>query len=698
MTSYSFAAGFDAAIDVAAGTAEVFAPSLTALSGGRSALAWTDDQNAGIWLRLFDADGAPEGPAIPVTSTGQEANRPSVAELEGGNIVVTFTALDTATRASRRGQEFAPDGTPVGPQFLVAAAGTTSVSPQTTALSGGGFVTVFDALGVDGDAFAVVAQITKADRTPLGDTFQVNQTTGSFQSAGVTAELDDGGFVVTWRSRDVDGSFYAVMMRSYDADGTARGNEVRVNQYSDRSQTLPDIAVLADGRYVITWQSDGQDGSDDGIYGRIYAANGTAQGGEFRINTTTALDQSQSFVSATPDGGFVVGWYNQLSSDRSDIRLRQFDSTGTAVGGEQIVGTGPAQVNTYPEIIVGDDGLARLTWFSLTQGAGVGSVMFAVAGLTAEGTGDDDVITGQIGDDLLSGLAGDDTLDGGAGDDILDGGAGQDTASYAAALAGVSVYLEYSERDVGAGQGRDSFVSIEGLTGSAFDDRLVGDAEANTLDGGDGDDILKGKGGADVFHGGGGDDRIRGDAEQDTAHGGSGSDILIGLGGDDALNGDDGRDFLYGGRDDDTVFGGAGDDELRGNRGNDTLEGGIGMDDLRGGGNNDTLVGGESGDFLFGENGNDVLDGGTGDDALTGGAGRDSFVFALGFEFVRVIDFEDGSDILDLTDFGFSDFDTEVRDAARDTSFGLRIDFGGGDVLFVESFDTTGFDASDVLL
>ena len=49
---------------------------------------------------------------------------------------------------------------------------------------------------------------------------------------------------------------------------------------------------------------------------------------------------------------------------------------------------------------------------------------------------------------------------------------------------------------------------IENLTGSDFDDVLLGDAGANTIDGGAGSDVLSGEGGSDVLIGGAGFDAL----------------------------------------------------------------------------------------------------------------------------------------------------------------------------------------------
>ena len=52
-----------------------------------------------------------------------------------------------------------------------------------------------------------------------------------------------------------------------------------------------------------TWTSDGQDGSDSGIYGQRYDAAGSSVGAEFRISTYTTSDQNSSTVTSLEDGG-----------------------------------------------------------------------------------------------------------------------------------------------------------------------------------------------------------------------------------------------------------------------------------------------------------------------------------------------------------------------------------------------------------
>ena len=102
------------------------------------------------------------------------------------------------------------------------------------------------------------------------------------------AALAGGGYVVAWTSDGQDGSGWGVYGQRYAADGTPAGTEFRANTTTASDQRNPAVAGLAGGGFVVTWASDGQDGSGTGIYGQRYASDGSKLGTEFRANTYTA--------------------------------------------------------------------------------------------------------------------------------------------------------------------------------------------------------------------------------------------------------------------------------------------------------------------------------------------------------------------------------------------------------------------------
>ena len=152
-----------------------------------------------------------------------------------------------------------------------------------------------------------------------------------------------------------------------------------------------------------------------------------------------------------------------------------------------------------------------------------------------------DVIFGGKGDDLLTGNAGDDQLNGGsgndkfvadAGNDFYDGGSGFDTIDYSGSSRSVVVDLK---SHTAVGFGNDSLKSIEGVTGSKFDDNLTGDKNDNVINGGDGNDTIRGGAGADRLTGGRGADTFVW-SKSDV---GKGVDHITDFGKTDRLNLDD---------------------------------------------------------------------------------------------------------------------------------------------------------------
>ncbi len=309
--------------------------------------------------------------------------------------------------------------------------------------------------------------------------------------------------------------------------------------------------------------------------------------------------------------------------------------------------------------------------------------------LLSMGTTGRDVLSGTTLEDRILALEGQDTVFGSLGDDELVGGAGGDLVSYSQVQEGITLSLHGSFAS-GAGW-QDAVRQFEHATGSNFNDDLTGSA---------GNTVLKGLLGNDV---------LNGFAGNNTLEGGRGNDTLNGAGGNDILHGGNGADILRGGAGDDQMFGNDGADVMLGAQGADLLIAGRGADELRGGADADELRGKEGADVLIGGTGADTLNGGRGNDRLSGGNGtgaddgaRDVFIYAPsgsgGGGLDRITDFVQGSDVIDLSAFGFTDFTAQVLAQAADSASGLRISFSATDVLIVQTMAKVDFDAADVLL
>jgi serralysin len=167
----------------------------------------------------------------------------------------------------------------------------------------------------------------------------------------------------------------------------------------------------------------------------------------------------------------------------------------------------------------------------------------------------------------------------------LDGGAGLDRVTYDDAAGAVNVYLHLGTASGAAGS--DALVGIEDVTGSTFGDTLVGEAAANRIEGGDGDDNIYGREGDDVLDGGAGVDTanywdapafVYADLSSGASEFGGGHDVLIGF------------ENLAGSSFGDQLIGDGSVNEIHGSGGADTIVGLGGADVLTGGADADTFM------------------------------------------------------------------------------------------------------------
>ena len=173
----------------------------------------------------------------------------------------------------------------------------------------GGFVVTWDSYGQDGSSWGVFGQVFDANGNKLGNEFRVNTYTLNSQYSPSVASLSGGGFVVTWHSNGQDGSSWGVFGQMFNTNANKVINEFRVNTYTSGRADLSQVwrpYPMED-----LWSlgiSNGQDGSNYGVYGQVFDANGNKLGNEFQVNTYTSGEQSAPSVASLSGGGFVVTW------------------------------------------------------------------------------------------------------------------------------------------------------------------------------------------------------------------------------------------------------------------------------------------------------------------------------------------------------------------------------------------------------
>ncbi|MDQ2082928.1 VCBS domain-containing protein [Xanthobacteraceae bacterium Astr-EGSB] len=309
---------------------------VTALSDGRFLVTWvTRNQISAddMFAQIYNADGTPSGSEFVVNATtGNYERFGAVTGLAGGGFVATYSAnaLDGSDYGIF-GQRYDAAGARVGGEFqinnLVTAGNQHSTS--VSELAGGGFVVTWQAENADGGNYGIQARIYNASGVAHGSEFAVNTQTAGNQTVPEVIGLAGGGFVIAWQSTN------GIFAQMFGSTGVRVGGEFLVNTNPTGAKTLPDIAALENGGFVVSWTSSGQDGSSDGVYAQRYASDGTTVGGEFLVNTYVSDKQTNSTVIGLADGGFLISWVSTgQDGSNTGIYGQRFAADGSKVGTE----------------------------------------------------------------------------------------------------------------------------------------------------------------------------------------------------------------------------------------------------------------------------------------------------------------------------------------------------------------------------
>ncbi|KAJ3441999.1 hypothetical protein M0812_14021 [Anaeramoeba flamelloides] len=190
----------------------------------------------------------------------------------------------------------------------------------------------------------------------IGIEFQVNNYTDDNQLSPSIATIgcQNQKFVICWESDGQDGSNYGIFAQVFNStDGSKIGNEFQVNNYTSSYQSGPSIASIGRGssmgntkkicsenkeKFVISWESDGQDGSYYGVYAQVFNSTDHSKIGlEFQVNNKTTGDQTDPTIGSIygkdyADDKFLITWSNEMGDpyDSFGIFAQVFNSTDSS--------------------------------------------------------------------------------------------------------------------------------------------------------------------------------------------------------------------------------------------------------------------------------------------------------------------------------------------------------------------------------
>lgn len=275
-----------------------------------------------------------------------------------------------------RGQLFAPSGAPLGDELTLVASQSLSRLPaqgvvvnrrlpavafvsenefvlawteETSFLRSAAFIESREILEQD-----IYLQRFNGSGTPLGPRTRVNTAPTGFE--GEPRVVADGrNVLVVWEAA---GGIFGRFLGLNPTDVFRLGPDEGIG-------SLP-VAVKGRGnRYLAVWQ--GEDGSESGVFGRLFDGSGNGVGPAFRVNTDTVGRQRRPAATADSDGNFFVVWQHDVSKVESHLYGQTIGRNGGFIGGQIALAVDPDEdhlIQMAPGVVASGTDRFLVTWMT----------------------------------------------------------------------------------------------------------------------------------------------------------------------------------------------------------------------------------------------------------------------------------------------------------------------------------------------
>lgn len=241
------------------------APDATLLSDGRVVVVWqtTDGKDPiGVYGRILSGNGIPKGGVFRIDDGAGAAWRPAVAAGPDAGFVVAWQGCCDDDGDGVFVRSFDADGAPLGAgtQVNTAAEGL-QIWPALARGESGGFLVAWMSPGTPSSGFEyqVYGRPLDASGAPAGPQMVLSQGDGNAHGAPTLAAAPDGYLLAwtTWRGSFTTGVHAATVSEQ----GTPRGEAIRVSTGPVGTQWELSLATDGQGHYLAAWQGFDADGN-----------------------------------------------------------------------------------------------------------------------------------------------------------------------------------------------------------------------------------------------------------------------------------------------------------------------------------------------------------------------------------------------------------------------------------------------------
>jgi hypothetical protein len=214
------------------------------------------------------------------------------------------------------------------------------------------------------------------DLQSISEDILVNDSINGPQINPQIASDNNGNLVIVWSSysRNDPQKMYDIKAKIF-SNRSSITEEFTVNTFTHNSQSKPNVAMKKEGGFAVAWESWFQDGSDRGIYAQLFNSNGSKNGGEFLVNTSTEYSQARPSVKYFNDGRFIISWESWNEAELGyNVFAKIFDTDGSVIKDEFMLNNYTENYQWMSDISINSDNSFDAVWCSWEQDGSDGGI------------------------------------------------------------------------------------------------------------------------------------------------------------------------------------------------------------------------------------------------------------------------------------------------------------------------------------
>jgi hypothetical protein len=347
---------------------------IAALPNGGFAVVWSSyfnsiDRSNDILGRIFEPNCDPKNLEFQINQTTPgNQTEPSIAAKKSGECIVLWHGPGASEQDGDDifAQRIDVNGLPIGQEFRVN--NTTFKNDQSCtkiAFNESGSMTIVWESETEPNTTIICCRRFDSNCIALEDEFKVSiSPNGRYPDIAMDP---NGNFTIVWLEGKSQN--FSIMARVYDSNCASITEPFKVNKVNVTSLGQPAIAMDASGCFLITWDGDPNLASNDDIYARLYAPNGTPKGEQFIVNSTMEKAQQNPQVAINDEGQYLIVWDSDgdPNSNQKDIFGQRLSSSGERIGNEFRINTYTDSNQKCPAVAFLDNGRFVTVWQSQDQ-------------------------------------------------------------------------------------------------------------------------------------------------------------------------------------------------------------------------------------------------------------------------------------------------------------------------------------------